>query len=44
MIVQIIYYLFSSVVLDAPTGMNSDAWSLVFDKVAKYTRVSKIVT
>ncbi|XP_060571609.1 uncharacterized protein LOC132729804 [Ruditapes philippinarum] len=28
-----------TVVLDAPTGMNSDAWSLVFDKVAKYTRV-----
>ena len=28
-----------TVVLDAPTGMNSDAWNLVYDKVAKYTRV-----
>lgn len=28
-----------TVVLDAPTGMNSDVWSLVVDKVAKYSTV-----
>ncbi|KAH3740765.1 uncharacterized protein LOC127850464 [Dreissena polymorpha] len=28
-----------TVVLDAPTGMSSDAWALVAPKIAKYTRV-----
>ncbi|WAR15897.1 YQJL-like protein [Mya arenaria] len=28
-----------TVVLDAPTGMTSDAWTVVFEKLAKYTRV-----
>ena len=31
---------FQLVILDAPTGMNSDAWSLIADKIAKLTRVS----
>lgn len=28
-----------TVVLDAPTGMNSDAWALVVDKLVNYSRV-----
>jgi len=28
-----------TVILDAPTGLTSDAWGLVVEKIAKYTRV-----